>query len=604
MIISNIQNLSSMSTVKAKVDLYNGSTLVKACTCGEVLSDFTVTRDGDNNKFFGFGICHKLDVNLIDFDKELLSVTVGNTAEIGLGNGTVWDTPYPTFYIQEIQRDEKANTVKVTAYDKLYEASEYSFDDLGLVLPYSFVDIAQAIATKLGLTLKIDTNIYSAFSLECLEDPNLDEASTKDLRSVLTWLAEATQSIYFINHLNELVFKRLDKNGAAITRITQNDYYELDTKTSKTITSICNMTELGDNLKTSIEGEGVTQYIRSNPFIELRDDITTILDAGIAAVGGLTITQFDCEWAGNYLLEPGDKLALVTKDGTEFYSYLISDAVTYDGTLNENSGWEYTEQNTDTFANPTNLGERLNQTFAKVDKIEKNITLQVSGVVKTLADEIIPQKIESLTGGLVSDVEELKGSQTTTQATLSELQLTTEGITQTVSKTEETLIEIDTTVEDNTALIQVNTNNISALQVKSNSISASVQTIQETTTTSLNNLHEEVNTLSNKVEAQITSEEVSLQISEALSNGVDSVTTSTGFTFDKDGLHISKSESDMESLLDDKGLEVSRYDTPVLTAKSDGVNALNITVRKFLNVGGSRFEKYGYNRTGCYWTGG
>lgn len=511
MIISNIPGLSSMSMVKAKVDLYNGSTLVKTCTCGDVLSDFTVTRDGDNSKFFGFGICHKLDVNLIDLNRELLSVTVGNTAEIGLGDGTLWDAPYPTFYIQELQRDEKANTIKATAYDKLYEASEYSFDDLGLVTPYCFVDIAQAIATKLGLTLNIDTNIYSAFRVACLEDPNLDEASTKDLRTVLNWIAEATQSIYFVNYRNELVFKRLNKDGEAVAHITRNDYYELNTKTPKTLKGIRSTTELGDNLEASVEGEGITQYIRSNPFIELREDLATILDTGIAALGGITITQFDCDWVGNYLLEACDKLALTTEDGTKVYSYLLSDSVTYAGTLNEVSGWEYTEQKTDTFSNPTNIGEKINQTFAKVDKVNKKIELLVSDVSETKDSVASLTMTTNAINLLVTEHEEkIEAFE----------ELETGQIVDRMAQIEIDLDGIETTVSSHTAQIQANTDEVAGVKQTTTSNTTRLSAIEA----NLDSINLSVSNQSSKItNLETTTSNQSAQIS-----GLENTATTQG----------------------------------------------------------------------------
>ena len=50
---------SAVNKVNAKVELYNGSTLVTTCTCNDRLQDFTVESVGQNNKFFGFGIIHK-----------------------------------------------------------------------------------------------------------------------------------------------------------------------------------------------------------------------------------------------------------------------------------------------------------------------------------------------------------------------------------------------------------------------------------------------------------------------------------------------------------------------------------------------------------------
>ena len=377
MITSNIPNLDSMSMVRAKVDFYNESTLVQTCTCGDFLEDFEITREGDNSKFFGFGICHKLDMNLIDLNRQL-QVTKDNTVEIGLGNGTIWDAPYPTFYITELKRDEKTNTITATAYDKLFWAGEYLFKDLNLTAPYTLVQVAQAISTKLGLTLSIPTSLSTAFALSYNEGANID--GTEELRSVLNWIAEATQTIYYINQNNLLVFKRLDKNGNAVKSITRDDYYELNTKTPRTLATICNTTELGDNVETSLEGDGTIQYIRNNPFLELRTDLATILDGALAAVGGTTITQFDCSWVGDYLVEIGDKLALTTEDGGIVNSYLLSDTITFAGTLNERSEWDYTDQQPETYANPTNIGERINQTFARVDKVNKTITLYAAEI--------------------------------------------------------------------------------------------------------------------------------------------------------------------------------------------------------------------------------
>lgn len=382
MIISNIPNLSSMSMVKAKVDLQTASALV-TCTCGDFLSDFKVTREGDNSKFFGFGICHKLDMDIIDIERAL-DVTKGNTAEIGLGDGgELWDAPYPTFYITEVKRDEKSNTISGTAYDKLYWAGEYLFMDLGLEAPYNLVQVAQAVADKLGLTLHIDTNIYSDFSLQYAEGANIE--GTEDLRSVLNWIAEVTQSIYFVNYENKLVFKRLDRDGEAVEHITKYDYYELTTGTSRTLTHICNTTELGDNVEVKTAEDGALQYIRNNPFLELRDDLAEILEEAMTKIGGITITQFNCDWVGNYLIEIGDKIALETEDGSEVPTYLLSDTVTYAGTFNEKSEWEYSDEQPETYANPTNIGERINQTFAKVDKVNKEITLQASEIAENKA---------------------------------------------------------------------------------------------------------------------------------------------------------------------------------------------------------------------------
>lgn len=599
MIISNIPTLSSMSMVKAKVDLYNGSTLVQTCTCGDFLSDFTITREGDTSKFFGFGVCHKLDVNLIDLNREL-TVTKDNTIEIGLGDGgEIWDAPYPTFYISEIQRDEKSNTITGTAYDKIYWANEYLFNDLGLEAPYTLRQVAQAIASKLGLTLKTDATASEAFSLAYDEGANLE--GTEDLRTILNAIAEVTQTIFCVTYNNELYFKRLDKDGDTIASITKDDYYELNTKTPRTLALICNTTELGDNLEVDIGEEGAIQYIRNNPLLEMRADIATILDNAISEVGGLTITQFNCDWVGNYLLEIGDKLALETEDGGTVYSYLLSDTITYAGTLNEITSWEYTDQQPETYANPTNIGERINQTFAKVDKINKEITL------------------------LASDVSDTKSS-------MAELKLTTNSITQRVESLEQGEIEIDVDLENDTNFIALK-ERVGALEVSDTEIKASVSTLEqradssdtalaaleitanninmsvETLQTNINNTNGRIDTTTEQLRSEIqqTSDTLQINIDKINQAGATKVSTSTGYTFNDEGLTISKSDSSISTQISEDGMIVSGGSVALLTADSEGVTATDLHARTYLSIGDrSRFENYDRDtgaRTGCFWIG-
>ena len=103
-------------------------------------------------------------------------------------------------------------------------------------------------------------------------------------------------------------------------------------------------------------------------------------------------------------------------------------------------------------------------------------------------------------------------------------------------------------------------------------------------------------------------ESVTFKISEAI-KGVDSVKTSTGYTFDKDGLNIHKDGEEMHNTLDNTGMYVRRNGTDVLTANDEGVNAINLTSRQYLIVGdNARFENYSNGtdsqRTACFFIGG
>ncbi len=105
-------------------------------------------------------------------------------------------------------------------------------------------------------------------------------------------------------------------------------------------------------------------------------------------------------------------------------------------------------------------------------------------------------------------------------------------------------------------------------------------------------------------EVKQTSEGIAVSVQNIQDNGVSRVQTQTGYTFDEDGLKISKSGEEMENRLDNTGMYVQRNGQVILQANNRGVEAADITVRNYLVVGqNSRFEDYG-GRTGCFWIGG
>lgn len=105
-----------------------------------------------------------------------------------------------------------------------------------------------------------------------------------------------------------------------------------------------------------------------------------------------------------------------------------------------------------------------------------------------------------------------------------------------------------------------------------------------------------------------TSEQVQINVQNINENGVDKVTTTTGFTFNESGMEVDKSDSPTKTTVTPDGMKVYRKaggDSEVLTATSEGVDATNLHAKTYLIIGGrTRFEKYGNDRVGCYWIGG
>ena len=407
--------------VKAKALHYSDGALAHTFTENNIIKSIEIQRVGEDSKFFGFGISHRLNIKLIDVNRELSFTTSDYfIPSIGLEEYT----QFPHMYITETNRDENTNELSITAYDILEKSKKHTFSELTLAAPYTIADVVNAIATFIGISANIPN--LDVFNTNYPNGANLE--GTESLYDLLTAAAEATQTIFYMNSSNTLVFKRLDISGNPALTITKEDYITLDSGDNRRLQTICSATELGDNVSASTTQIGTTQYVRDNPFWELREDIDTIVDNALAAVGNMTINQFSCEWRGNPLLEPGDKIALTTKDNQTVISYLLNDTLTFDGGLSQKSEWNYEDSEEDE-SNPSDLGEVLKQTYARVDKANKKINILVSQV------ETNKSNISSLqlnTESISATVESLEATTNSQIETINNLVLKTDGITNTL----------------------------------------------------------------------------------------------------------------------------------------------------------------------------
>lgn len=478
---------------------YNCYNRYKTANSNDYIKSITVERAGSQNKFYGFGVCQKANVHLIDINRAL-NVAANDYINIGFNNEYV----LPKYYVTEVHRDENTNEISATAYDVLYTASEHTSAELELITPYTLYDVAYKCAKLIGCnTVDFSFELQEAFNLTYDNGANLE--GTETIREVLDSIAEATQSIYFINYENNLIFKRLDKDGEPEHTITKDNYITLDSKSNRRLTAIVSVTELGDNVGVSLDASGTTQYIRNNPFLELREDLPQLLENALDIMGGLTINQFECSWRGLPHIEPGDKIAMVAKDDSIVYSYLINDTLEYTGAFAQKTSWIY-EDSGESESNPTSLGEALKLTFAKVDKANQNIEI----------------------------------------------------------------------VAAETTALKLNADNITAT----------------------------VTDLTNTVNAKVTANDVNIAIKNELAEGVNKVITSTGFTFNDEGLRITKTDSEIETLITEDGMKIYKDNSEVLTADNEGVKATDLHATTYLVIGrNSRFEDYKGSRTACFWIG-
>jgi hypothetical protein len=514
--------------IGARVELYEGSTPIDIFTHNDALKDFSIERMGEDGKFFGFGVCQELKVKLADLERKI-TVTKNNYLEVEFGVGCEYIYPYPLFRVDEISRDENNNDITIVAYDPIYDSASLTLSEINFKST-SIRNYAMACAAAMGVPINfigIEDKV-----LDRLYPGGANFSGNENLREVMNAIAEATQSIYYIDHQWQLTFKRLAKDAEPVLAIDKPKYFTLKNKTDRTITTITHATELGDNVSASLSSAGVTQYVRNNPFWDLRSDIGEIVDDALAAIGGLTINQFNCSWRGNFAVEIGDKISMTTKDDEIVYGYVLNDTIEYNGGLKEKTTWEFTDRDAETDSNPTSLGDAIKNTYARVDKANQRIDL------------------------VVSSVEETK-------------------------------------------------ENIAAIALQADNITASVSSLETSMNNTVGGINDEINTLRSTVETKMTAKDVSIQIREELSSGVDSITTTTGYVFDKEGLTISKSGSNMETQITEDGMTVYRNDDAVLVANNEGVYAEDLHATTYLLIGNnSRIEDYGSDRTGCFWIGG
>lgn len=554
---------SPVRSIEAKVELYNGSTLVDTYTESDRIVEVTIERVGEDSKFFGFGVCQKANIKLIDVDKEL-DITTANSMKVYFDGLDA----FPYFYVTEVNRDENTNQLSITAYDKIECAAIHTVSELPYYADNDAVNVCSGaqkppeeeepeepeededdfeiisytilqFVSECAYLLCLDGfEIIGVDDMSCFYtfyDSGANMDGTETIRDSLTWIAEVTQTVYYIDKDNNLVFKRPDKDGAAVFTIDKPMYFTMESGANKRLGTIYHVTELSDDVYASLDQAGTTQYVRDNPFWDLREDIATLVDNAFYAIAGMTINQFNCEWRGNPCLEVCDKIALVTKEDEIVYSYVFDDVITYNGAYSHSTQWNFNNNDQETSDNPTSLGDVIKQTYAKVDKANKEITLLAS--------------------------------------------------------------EVDGTSKQ-----------VASILINTDSINQSVTDIQKQFEESMEGFQEEIGTLTQKVESTMTSEEISFMVKSELQQvGVDSITTETGYTFDKDGLNISKSGSEMSTLVSEDGMKVSKGDEVMLEANNQGVVATNLHAKTFLLVGlNSRFEDFSQqekNRTGCFWIG-
>lgn len=722
--------------INAAVNIYNtDNNIIGSYTNRDKLKSFTIERVGEESSFFGFGICQKLNVHLTSLDYK-------PTTDYYI-KPTVWDTEnyseiYPRFNITEVHKNENNSELSVTAYDAIYNAAEHTIEEL-VTSVTSIREFAEVIASFLGCGGVELINITdSCFDTVYSETALANYEGTETLREVLDDIAEATQTIYYVNYNNRLVFKRLDKDGAAALTIGKEDYITLDSGENRRLTKIVSATELGDDIEATLKGAASGALIRvddvaeNTHIVEVNTSADTVfrygkniaptIEAGkTIEINGMTFTGA----SDGAILVSGIPSAIAfvelsaitapTKEGfltislTGEFNNVVTDfkikdkdgnllkqvqtanretinlsdyptatewivalkrlnnnveasgAVYYQVEIGQSAtpyekykGEAFTADNTGAFnvtstaptmtictnsaASELNIVyERANTISGTTQYIRNNALWDLREDRASLIDKALAQvwgltinqfecewrgnylleigdKIDLVakdnnivTSYVLNDVIEYSGGfkertkwhYTESEETAANASNIGELLKQTYARVDKVNKQIDIVASQ----VDNNEKSIAQIYIDTESIRASAKSTKEELVNSIDNINANINTINTKVEAAITAEDVQLKIEQELSNGVDKVKTSTGYTFNDDGLIVEKSDSEMKTTISDDGMKVYRNSNEVLTADNTGVKAENLHATTYLILGNnSRFEDYG-GRTGCFWIG-
>jgi hypothetical protein len=512
-------------SVVGKVELHRGSTLAATFLHTGELSSIKIERTPVNGAFFGFVMCQKAIVVVLD-PEGTVSVEKGDILKPYLGTSTEF-TEASNFIVSEVEKNEVQKTLTIIAYDIIEQAAAHTISELQIEYPIATRNIADMIAAILGTTAVWEITEGNTLADTVYDQLNFSGIET--LRDVLGFIAQATGTICFIKHDNRICFKQLTNNP--VFEIDKTIYFEMSVGKAINLTQVTSATDLGDNLTAGVEG-GKNQVFYDNPFLTSYSDPSAILTHLLDLYAAVTMYPYTVKWRSNPALEFGDCVKFTLADDTTVDVIYLGETINYNGGMSASSSWE-DEDSESVDGSPTTLGDALKQTYAKVDKANKQIELVASEA-------------------------------------------------------------------------EANAQQIAAIQINTDSINQSVSQIQKDTTSIIDGIETDIAALSKKVESSMTAEEITFAIqTELQQTGVDSITTKTGYSFNENGLNVSKTGSEMSTLVSEDGMTVSKDEEAMLVANNQGVVAVNLHAKTYLLVGqNSRFEDYADGtRTGCFWLG-
>lgn len=454
------------------------------------------------------------------------------------------------YFIKDIEDSKKKDEITVTGYDRMIRFMK-SFKQSELQLTYP--------CKMLKLVQKMcevcGVELYSTDFYNADLDVEEDFFTTQELtyRDVLEKVAQATLTTAFIED-NKLNLYKVSND--AIEKIDKSYLTDLTIKEKfgPANALVLGRGDVEDNIEETDE-----KSIEQNGRCEIRFDENEFIEfqrekvikGMFEQIKGLEYYSFEASDVGVMWLKPCACIELGDKEDSSYKSYYLKANITINTGISSDIEAE--------------LPDETNTEYKVTTKEEK----------KTLKVERLAKKNEGKIQDLVEE--------------------TTEN-SKKITKHEQDIDGIKNKVSSNTTDINNNYQEI-------------IQKLGDKAQ------KDDVISLENKVETIQTNTNYAIKITEDIqANGVSKVKTETGYTFDKDGLTIEKTNAKTKSTLNETGLNIKdatgSNEESLLFAGYDNetgetvVKSKNMTVEKYLTVGKySRIEDY-EKGTGVFWIGG
>lgn len=454
-------------------------------------------------------------------------------------------------FVMEKPVRASANVTRITAYDRVSLLDK----DLTQWLagldewPYALFDLAQMVCDACGLRLKNSGIPNGDYQVQAFRAQKITG------RVLMQWIAEAAGRFCRATPDGQMELAWYAPSGITLTADGEHFYYQ-------------------DGLQSE---DYVVAPIEKVQIKQSKDDVGALWPNEMGEKNTYVIS-------GNFLL---------TSDNTQV---LIPVAQTLYAQLKDVA---YTPCKVQI---PASMEIHAGDTVQITDKNEKSFTAYVMKKTQTGQRDVL-----ECTGSCRRDSSSAVNNEKyrATSQKMLEIQKDADGLLIAANQFQEALRQTEEEVAGNQKEIQSLQSSVGTVNVKADSVMASVSNLEEVlggTNRAVSQTREQI------ASVLLHSNRLEIKIEDIVNDGTKKVSNTTG-TFDESGLAIDRTDSPTKTQVTPDGMTVYKKSyngqSVVLSATSDGVDAVNLHANTYLIVGeNSRFENYGNGRTGCFWIGG